>query len=584
VTSPHHLDYIIIGAGPAGMQLAYFLQSAGRSYVILEAREQAGGSFDVYPRHRTLLSLNKRHTWFSEIEYQMRHDWNSLLTDDNSHLFRDYSDELYPNADDLHRYLLDFATKYALNIEYGVQVTRIGREGHFVVDDAAGVRRTAERLIMATGPRRELLPAIEGIEDAETYCSHDLDRELYANKRVLIIGKGNSAFEVGEHLAGHAAFVHIGLDNKQLKMAWQTHFPGNLRAINNTILDMYFLKAQHALLGCSFTRIEKERDGAFLCHWEEHMPHWSPPGTVRSTYTYDHVIVCTGFSFVEPALFASEINVEVDPCGKFPRLSSSWESTEPGLYFIGTAMAARDRQAASSFIHGFRYNIRTLFRLLEHRYYGESLPALRLPLDNPDDLFALANFVLRRLSTAAALVPLFGVMCDVLAFRPDGVEYLYELPVGLVADHPELIGASEYITLTFELGKEHFPENADNLKHIHFPPGPACSSFAHARLRHFRDGVEVAMMPLDETLTIRYDATYSESQSTGPWPPMVINFLDRVAGLLAAPLPVPRYKLTFEPWGDKVPVQDASVPRCRETIDPNSLYMPHVGEKLGQES
>ena len=32
-------DYVIVGAGPAGIQLGYFFESSGRDYVILEAGE-----------------------------------------------------------------------------------------------------------------------------------------------------------------------------------------------------------------------------------------------------------------------------------------------------------------------------------------------------------------------------------------------------------------------------------------------------------------------------------------------------------------------------------------------------------------
>jgi hypothetical protein len=35
-------DYCVIGAGPAGLQMGYFLKGAGRDYVILERSHQAG--------------------------------------------------------------------------------------------------------------------------------------------------------------------------------------------------------------------------------------------------------------------------------------------------------------------------------------------------------------------------------------------------------------------------------------------------------------------------------------------------------------------------------------------------------------
>jgi protoporphyrinogen oxidase len=39
------MEYVIIGAGPAGLQLGYFLAQTGRSYVILEAGRTPGTFF-----------------------------------------------------------------------------------------------------------------------------------------------------------------------------------------------------------------------------------------------------------------------------------------------------------------------------------------------------------------------------------------------------------------------------------------------------------------------------------------------------------------------------------------------------------
>ena len=52
----------IIGAGPAGLQLGFFLSQAKRDYVILERERSAGAFFKTYPRHRQLISINKRFT------------------------------------------------------------------------------------------------------------------------------------------------------------------------------------------------------------------------------------------------------------------------------------------------------------------------------------------------------------------------------------------------------------------------------------------------------------------------------------------------------------------------------------------
>ena len=85
------MDYLIIGAGPAGLQLGYCLQQSGRDYLILESGSQPGTFFRKYPRHQRLISINKRHTGTTDPELNLRMDWNSLLNDDPQLLFTRYS-------------------------------------------------------------------------------------------------------------------------------------------------------------------------------------------------------------------------------------------------------------------------------------------------------------------------------------------------------------------------------------------------------------------------------------------------------------------------------------------------------------
>jgi thioredoxin reductase len=248
---------------------------------------------------------------------------------------------------------------------------------------------------MATGAVMPYIPEdIEGIELAEGYEVHEIDPQRFANKRVAIIGRGNAAFEVANHLAGHAAIIHLFLDNKRVKHAWQTHYPGDLRAINNTVLDMYQLKSLHATLAYKAKKITRRADGTFAVYVTEEQPHWQTPGTLSGTHVYDHVIRCTGWKYIDVSLFAPDVRLAVDAKAKYPLLSTCWESSIPDLFFIGTTMAARERKAASSFIHGFRYSTRTLFHLLEERYHGVPLPVQTLALRSVADLEAVS--VVRR--------------------------------------------------------------------------------------------------------------------------------------------------------------------------------------------
>src|SRR5689334_2188355 len=52
VVSEVTTDYLVIGAGPAGLQASYLLSRAGRDHLVLEAGDAAGTFFTRFPRHR----------------------------------------------------------------------------------------------------------------------------------------------------------------------------------------------------------------------------------------------------------------------------------------------------------------------------------------------------------------------------------------------------------------------------------------------------------------------------------------------------------------------------------------------------
>jgi thioredoxin reductase len=82
----------------------------------------------------------------------------------------------------------------------------------------------------------------------------------FVDQRVLIIGKGNSAFETADSLMEKAAVIHVA-GPRSIQFAWRSHFVGHLRAVNNNLLDTYQLKSQNALLDGNIEHIER-RDGS----------------------------------------------------------------------------------------------------------------------------------------------------------------------------------------------------------------------------------------------------------------------------------------------------------------------------------
>jgi thioredoxin reductase len=439
------MEYLIIGAGPAGLQLAYLLEQAGRDYMVLEAGSTPGSFFRTFPRHRTLISNNKVHTGSNDPEFNLRMDWNSLLSDDPALRFTRYSERYFPPADEMVRYLTDFAAASALRIQYDTRIARIARNGRFCVTDDQGRAYEAKRLVIATGVSKPYIPAIPGIELAELYTDVSVNPRDFVDQRVLIIGKGNSGFETAENLIETAAVIHVA-GPQSLRLAWKTHYVGHLRAVNNNLLDTYQLKAQNAILDGSIERIER-RDGTYLVTIS-----FSRANEVKKEIPYARVIVCTGFRF-DASMFDDDCRPELVHKDRFPAQTCEWESTNiPDLYFAGTLMQVRDfKKATSGFIHGFRYGVRALHRILESKYHSINWPHTVLRAD-PETLM---EALIARINRTSALWQQFSVMCDMIVVDSQGqARYYEELPFDYV--HASAFGhADNYFTITLEYGPDH---------------------------------------------------------------------------------------------------------------------------------
>ncbi|MGC9538980.1 NAD(P)-binding domain-containing protein [Streptomyces sp. UG1] len=443
------LDCLVIGGGPAGLQLGQLLQAAGHTYRILESGPAAGTFFRTFPRHRKLISINKVHNGTDDPELNLRMDWNSLLSPDQQMLFTRYSKRYFPHADDLVRYLADFAEAFKLDIAYDTRAERIrrGADGGFVVTDQHGQEHHARRLVMATGLTRPNTPDIPGIETAEDYSVVSVDPEDFTDQRVLILGKGNSALETADNLVETAAVIHVAGPHS-IRMAWNSHYVGHLRAVNNNFLDTYQLKSQNALLDGHVLSIDKDPEAAgYRVRFS-----FSRADEVVKELRYDRVIVCTGFRF-DASLFAPECRPELVIDDRFAALTPAYESVNvPGLYFAGTLMQQRDfKKSTGGFIHGFRYAVRALSRILDERHHDRPWP--HQPLDASP--CALADAVVARVNRSSALWQQFGVLGDLIVTAPgEPARYHEEVPVAY-AHQSRLTEGAEYFTVTLEYGPDH---------------------------------------------------------------------------------------------------------------------------------
>ena len=407
-------EYLILGAGPAGLQMGHHLSRAGHSYLILEAGDSPGTFFKKFPRHRALTSRNKIHTGSEDPEIRLRFDECSLLDEDGDGAFRfsDVSHSYLPSADEMVSYLCGYAERHGLNVRCDTRVLRVERTGAglFRLTAADGSVFSCRRLIVATGTARPHVPSIPGIELAENYADVSVDPEDFANQRVLVIGGGVPAFETAGNLVPAAALVHTLPD----------------RAVER------------------LERLEGQLVVS-VCH----------AGGEAEERVYDRVIVATGFRF-DDSIFASGCRPEMAPGGRLPARTPEWESANvPGLYFAGALAQANGLEKhPSGLVHGFRYNVRALFRMLETKHHRRDWPAYEIE-PTPEGLVE-ATFV--RLNRASALWQLPGFLHDVIVVDEDwnAARYLEEMPLAYLRQG-ELGQSSHYYTISLERGEGLHP-------------------------------------------------------------------------------------------------------------------------------
>jgi cation diffusion facilitator CzcD-associated flavoprotein CzcO len=192
-TSPRQtqreIQVLVIGAGPAGIATAYYLQQAGIPYRVIDQADQLASTWaSLYPS----LRLNTTR-FFSHLPGRRF----------------PLAFGIFPTAKQYHRYLCNFVADHRLNIQLGVTVQRVFPEGGgWRVESSAG-SAWYPVVISATGRfNRPYWPRIPGMDafGGTLLHAHDyLGPEPYTGQRVMVVGNGPTGVDIATELARHAA-------------------------------------------------------------------------------------------------------------------------------------------------------------------------------------------------------------------------------------------------------------------------------------------------------------------------------------------------------------------------------------------
>ncbi|KAA9148195.1 NAD(P)/FAD-dependent oxidoreductase [Amycolatopsis acidicola] len=177
-------DAIVVGGGQSGLATAYVLRQAGLTPVLLEAGAEPVGS---WPRYYESLTL------FSPARYSSLP--GKAFPGDPAR---------YPHRDEVIDYLRDYAATLDVDIRTGTRVTSVRHDGDFEVH--AGETFTAPMLIAATGAfGSPFQPSLPGLFTGRTLHAMDYrEPSAFEGQRIVVVGAGNTAAQIGTELAGHA--------------------------------------------------------------------------------------------------------------------------------------------------------------------------------------------------------------------------------------------------------------------------------------------------------------------------------------------------------------------------------------------
>ena len=367
-------DYpaVVIGSGPGGLQVSHFLSRLGVSHAVLSADPGPGGMFRRFPLFQRLLSWTKPYAPAERgTRAYERFDWNSLLSDDLSlravmPTLMDGS-SYFPSRDEMERNLATFAERAAIRVRYGCRwtATALADDGRFLLTTSDGEYRCGVA-IFAVGVAEPSTPPMPGTEHA-THYAETREAHSYAGRRVFLIGKQNSGFELASGLLPWARQIIVA-SPKPSRLSVSTRSWVGIRARYVQPYEDFVLSGGLHVLDASIAGVEPAGAG-FRVHTR------TTADGVAMTFEVDDVIAATGF--YSPLLDLPRLGVRTSGQSRLPSQTPFWESADvPGIYFAGTITqgAAGLRKhgvpSNSGAVHGFRYNARVLASHITVTHFG----------------------------------------------------------------------------------------------------------------------------------------------------------------------------------------------------------------------
>lgn len=385
---PGDYPVVIVGSGPGALQTAYSLARLGVPHAVLSEDEAPGGMFRRFPLFQRLITWTKPYSMHERgtRAYEW-HDWNSLIGDEPGHrailppLMEGVS--YYPSRPEMEQALVEFATRAEVTVRYGCRWEATRKDGSdFVLTTSDGEYR-CRVAVFAVGMTQPWVPVMPGIEEVEHYVDIRSARD-YAGKRVFILGKRNSGFEVADALLPWARQIILG-SPRPARISVLVRSTAAARARYLQPYEDHVLGGGNIVLDAAIERIERTAAGGF---------HVTAKGTTTpGEYEIDADAVIAATGFTTPLKDLPDLGVKTFYQGRLPAQTPYWESSSmPGIFFAGSitqgsiGLKKYGTPSNSAAVHGFRYNARVLAKHIARTVFDVEVPATQL---KPGDVVPL---------------------------------------------------------------------------------------------------------------------------------------------------------------------------------------------------
>lgn len=363
---------LVVGSGPGGLQLSYSLTRSGVTHAVISADLAPGGMFRRWPFFQRLLSWTKPYAPVERgTRFYERYDWNSLVPDEDRH--RAIQPRLmdgtsyFPARSEMEQNLVTFARDTGVQVRYDCRWTATARDGdQFRLETTEGEYR-AKVVVLAIGIAQPWKPDIPGLADVAHYAD-TRPPETYAGKRIFIIGKEVSAFELANGLLPWARQIMLA-SPRPTQLSVVTNSLVGVRARYVQPYEDHILGGGVVILNASIDEVSRT-DGGYRVRTTR------SDGTGTMVFEVEDVIATTGFT--PPLGDLEKFGVVTSGRERIPSQTPMFESISvPDLYFAGTTtrgapgLKKHGLPSSSGAVHGHRYNARILARHIARKYFGK---------------------------------------------------------------------------------------------------------------------------------------------------------------------------------------------------------------------